>query len=452
MPLGRRQRISNQRVLVNLLKTPLKNVQELKRVGNLLDKICSKENIELADAKARRNKKSRWGIIKHDKHKEEENQKLAESLANLTYVTSQYSTYKIYEPKERLIFRLPYYPDRITHHAIMNIMEPIWVNIFIKNTYSCIKNRGIRKLSDDIRKDMDNDPEGTAYCAKLNITKFYPLISHPILEEIIRKKIKDEKLLTLLHEIIESADGVPIGNYLSQFFANLYLTYFDHWVKEELKIKYYYRYADDIVILHSDKRFLHNVVCAIKLYLDKVLQLIIKPNYQVFPTTNGVDFVGYKFYPTHTLLRKSIKLRLKKLINKYKTRKISKEEFKRRFDAYFGWLKYCDSKHLLQKIKRETGIHYSNWNGKQINILRLLGKKLHIIEVVRHSKYFEIHHTYKGKSYTTRSSSNALMYSLSRYQKFPLDFVIHERYFSPTTYRKKNGTNKQETDSLQNES
>lgn len=96
-----------------------------------------------------------------------------------------------------------------------------------------------------------------------------------------------------MKEIIYSAKGVPIGNYLSQFFANLYLTYFDHWVKEELKCKYYFRYADDIVILGNDKNYLRNVLVSIKLYLKQVLNLELKPNYQIFPVeSRGIDFVG----------------------------------------------------------------------------------------------------------------------------------------------------------------
>lgn len=109
----------------------------MKRFNGLHEKICNIENIELADKKARKDKKSRWGIIKHDKRKDAENIKLKIDLDNLSYKTSEYSKFKIYEPKERVIFRLPYYPDRIAHHAIMNIMEPIWTKIFIKNTYSC---------------------------------------------------------------------------------------------------------------------------------------------------------------------------------------------------------------------------------------------------------------------------------------------------------------------------
>lgn len=125
----------------------------------------------------------------------------------------------------------------------------------------------------------------------MDITKFYPSIDHNILKSIISRKIKDTKVLEILYEIIDSVNGingiygkgVPIGNYLSQYFANLYLTGFDHWCKEELKCRYYYRYADDIVILGESKAHLRNVLVAIKLYLKHVLKLGVKGNYQIFP-------------------------------------------------------------------------------------------------------------------------------------------------------------------------
>lgn len=187
----------------------------MKRLSNLFDKICTIENIEEADRKARKNKGIRYGILKHDLHPEKDNAELLESLLNGTYKTSKYSTFKIYEPKERLIYRLPYYPDRIVHHAIMNIMEPIWKSIFIKQTYSSIKNRGIHACAKDVRFALDNFPKETRYCLKLDIHKFYPSIDHEILKKIIRIKIKDNRLLKLLGDIIDSAPGVPIGNYLS---------------------------------------------------------------------------------------------------------------------------------------------------------------------------------------------------------------------------------------------
>lgn len=187
----------------------------MKRINNLYPKIYAPENIELADNKARKCKRTRYGVKKHDKNREWDNFILSLTLRNEEYKTSEYNTYTIYEPKERLIFRLPYYPDRITHHAIMNVMEPIWTKIFTRDTYSCIKNRGIHALAGKLKDDLRKDREGTRYCLKMDIKKFYPSIDHDILKMIIRKKIKDKSLLKLLDEIIDSADGVPIGNYLS---------------------------------------------------------------------------------------------------------------------------------------------------------------------------------------------------------------------------------------------
>ena len=199
----------------------------MKRLNGLHDRICTLQNIEEADKNARKGKHN-WGIIKHDQHAKEDNKKLLETLETLSYTTSEYSKYKIYEPKERIIFRLPYYPDRIAQWAIMNVMEPIWTASFIGHTYSCIKERGIHKLAQDVKKALITDAEGTIYCLKIDVRKFYPSINHRTMKRLLRRKIKDEKLLVILDEIVDSAEGVPIGNYLSQFFANLYLTYFDH--------------------------------------------------------------------------------------------------------------------------------------------------------------------------------------------------------------------------------
>ena len=156
-------------------------------------------------------------------------------LKNKTFQTSDYDIFKIYKPKERDIYRLPYYPDRIVHHAVMNILEPVWVSIFTADTYSCIKGKGIHSAVRSLQKALNSDNEGTEYCLKLDIRKFYPTINHDILKDIIAKKIKDKDVLWLLGNIIDSVpdkEGVPIGNYLSQYFANLYLAYFDHWIKE----------------------------------------------------------------------------------------------------------------------------------------------------------------------------------------------------------------------------
>lgn len=378
----------------------------MKRINNLHDKICDLDNIEEADNKARKCKRKQYGVIKHDKNRAEDNFSLFLDLSLENYKTSKYSTFKVYEPKERLIFRLPYYPDRITHHAIMNIMEPIWMKIFTKDTYSCIKGRGIHTLARQLKYDLQHDKEGTKYCAKMDIKKFYPSIDHEILKIIIRKKIKDKKLLKLLDEIIDSADGVPIGNYLSQYFANLYLAYFDHWIKEVLKVKHYYRYADDIVLLSGDKDQLRRWVISIRIYLKEKLKLELKSNYQIFPVeARGIDFVGYVFRHDYVKIRKGVKLRLMKLVRLYKEGKISQEKFEQSVTSYFGWLKYCNSKNLLRKIYRMTGIRYTGWNGKRVNISELRGKYIKIITIQEKDKYYLIQFVYKGKSYEAKSSN-----------------------------------------------
>lgn len=397
----------------------------MKRINNLYPLIYDSKNIELADNKARKCKRQRYGVSKHDQNREDDNQKLSETLKNKEYKTSPYTTYTIFEPKERLIFRLPYYPDRITHHAIMNIMEPIWVKIFTKDTYSCIKTRGIHSLVKQLQEDLRNDPEGTKYCLKMDIKKFYPSITHSILKQIIRKKIKDKDLLFLLDEIISSAKGVPIGNYLSQFFANLYMAYFDHWVKEELKVKYYYRYADDMVILCDSKEQLRSWLVAIKVYLTNVLNLKLKDNYQIYPVeSRGIDFVGYVCYRNYTLLRKSIKLKLQGLVRAYKDKKIGKSKLQLKLASYFGWLKYCDSKNLLREIYQETNIWYSGWHGVRTNISKFKGRWIYVVNVEPRNKYFLVQFIYNEKPYEFKSANRQLFQYLNTIQNYPVSIKI----------------------------
>lgn len=390
----------------------------MKRLSNLFDKICTIENIEEADRKARKNKGIRYGILKHDLHPEKDNAELLESLLNRTYKTSKYSTFKIYEPKERLIYRLPYYPDRIVHHAIMNIMEPIWKSIFIKQTYSSIKNRGIHACAKDVRFALDNFPKETRYCLKLDIHKFYPSIDHEILKKIIRIKIKDNRLLKLLDDIIDSAPGVPIGNYLSQFFANLYLAYFDHWVKETLRCKFYFRYADDIVIMGNDKVLLNLTLLNINYYLTTKLKLELKSNYQIFPVdSRGIDFVGYRFYHSHTLLRKSIKVKINRLLDRYERGYIALSKLKISMQSYFGWLKYCNSKHFLQKIEAQTRLCYSNFIGEEELISNTYNKNIRVIDIQLGNKFFIIHFYYHSKPYWLKSSNKKLLKKVKLYER-----------------------------------
>ena len=327
----------------------------MKRINNLFEKVVTKDNLFLAYQKARKGKSGQYGVRIFEKNVERNIDQIYDKLISGTYRTSEYSIFRIYEPKEREIFRLPF-KDRIIHHAIMNILEPIWVSVFISHSYSCIKGKGIHGVLKTIKHDL-NDVENTQYCLKLDIKKFYPSIDHDILKSIIRKKIKDTRLLKLLDEIIDSVEGVPIGNYLSQFFANLYLSYFDHYLKEEKKVKYYYRYADDMVILAPNKPYLHALLVDMNDYLTNQLNLQIKGNYQVFPTdVRGIDFVGYVFRHTHILMRKTIKVRFCRKAAKLNKKKLDPKQYKMQIAPHLGWAKHCNSKHLQKKIIKNEEI------------------------------------------------------------------------------------------------
>lgn len=190
------------------------------------------------------------------------------------------------------------------------------------------------------------DVTGTMYCLKIDVSKFYPSIDHDILKAQLRRIIKDDRLLKLLDNIIESAVGVPIGSYISQYFANFYLNGFDHWIKQDMGVKYYFRYADDIVILAPNKEYLQKLLSDIKKYLAYELKLTLNHKYQVFPVfSRGIDVIGYVFYHTHIYLRKSIKQNMARTRNN----PVSAA-------SYWGWAKPCDSRHLIKKLKLHDSI------------------------------------------------------------------------------------------------
>lgn len=334
----------------------------MKRKGNLYDQIISMENLRAADAMARKGKAGQYGVIHHKKNEEANLQALHILLRDQTFKTSAYDIFTIHEPKERQIYRLPYFPDRIVHWAVMLVIEPMFTASFTADTYSCIKGKGIHGAVRAAKRSL-LDEAATQYCLKLDIRKFYPSIDHGILKQLLRRKFKDERLLWLLDEIIDSAPGLPIGNYLSQYFANYYLTGFDHWLKEAQGVRHYFRYADDLVILSPDKASLHQLLVDIRGYLWTKLRLEVKGNYQVFPVAaRGIDFVGYVFYHTHVLLRKTIKKSFARLV--------ATKPYMASIAAYYGWACHCNSNHLLKKLLHNVQFQRPRNKGRHSRLYR----------------------------------------------------------------------------------
>lgn len=316
----------------------------MKRKGNLYKDIISIENLQEADRIAQKGKKNQRGVINHNLNKNENLYTLHQQLKDKTYKTSKYSIFEIKEPKLRIIARLEYYPNRITHWAIILQLDKIFKDSFIAQTYSCLKGRGIHKCLFTLNEYLKDQKE-TYYCLKFDIRKFYDSVDITILKSLLRRKFKDKDLLWLLDEIIDShPSGIPIGNLLSQYFGNFYLNGFDHWIKDK-KLKYL-RYCDDGCILHHDKKFLNDLRKDIQNYFKTKLKLELS-NYQVFPVNSrGIDMVGYvsfhsktKFY--YIRLRKSIKLRFKKMMRKFRNTKS--------MASYNGWLAHGNCKNLKKK-------------------------------------------------------------------------------------------------------
>ena len=328
----------------------------MKRYGHLFEKFISEENLDLAERRARKGKANRPEVQNFLRCREDNVRALRASILNGTYRTSPYHNFPIYEPKERIISRLPYYPDRIVHHALLNILEEIWVSQFTADTYSCIKGRGIHACAEAVKHALRTDPKGTKYCLKLDIKKFYPSLDHAVLKLIIRRKLKDERFMNVLDELIDSVpSGMPIGNYPSAYFANLYLSPIDHGIKEELHIKYYFRYADDMTLLASTKEELHSALAWIIEKLE-ALKLSVKENWQIFPVdSRGIDFVGYVFRHGKTDLRKGIKLRMLRNADRLAKRGASEAEAKAAMSGHWGWLKHCDNENLVVLINKKLG-------------------------------------------------------------------------------------------------
>ncbi len=355
----------------------------MKRYGNLYAQICDINNLRLAAQNAASGKRRRSEVTAFFARLEENLEQLHRELTEKRYKTSPYDVFVKFEGKRREIYKLPF-RDRVVHWAIMQVLEPIWTPQFTADTHACIKGRGMHSLLRKLREDLRNDPEGTAYCLKLDVRKFYPSIDHDKMKAVVRRKIKDPEVLWLLDGIIDSAPGVPIGNYISQYFANLYLSELDHLLKEVAGVRYYYRYADDMVLLAGDKPTLHGWLVLINDWLNEERRVDLKSNYQVFPVeSRGIDFVGYVTFHTHCLARKKNKQGLCRELAKLRKAGVPEAEIMLLTASRAGFMLHCDSKHLFKVLNmkkfsdlvpKTTG----NLTGTKYHIDAILNREIHL--------------------------------------------------------------------------
>lgn len=332
----------------------------MKRHGNLWDKITDIDNIRLAHKQARKGKLFYKEVKEVDSKLDYYCNEIKEMLVNKSFKTSKYSIFEIKEGnKTRKIYKLPYYPDRIVQHALLQVLKPIFIKSFIRDTFQSIDGRGTLDACKRVKKLLRviNPPK---YALKVDITKYYPSINNQIMKDKLRKKIKCKNTLWLIDDIVDSIEGMPIGNYTSQYFGNFYLNDFDWFIKQKVKPLGYFRYCDDILFFSNSLIYLF-IVKIISEYLLGKINLDIKNKWKVYNVyENGVDFVGYVFYPTKTILRKSIAFNFKKKI-RYIKKVINKDNSKNLLNslmAYKGWINTINGKMLWRKYTNSLIKHY----------------------------------------------------------------------------------------------
>lgn len=325
----------------------------MKRKGDLWDIFISEENTEKAIQKSLKSKRGRDPVIEFLEDKEERTKEIWDMLNNETYPDHNYRPRTIYEGKKRTIFVIDYYPWRIIHHMVVNVIEPIFESGFIYHTYGCIRGRGQHKGSMKCLEFSSN----YEYCLKMDIRKFYPSINRDILMQLIRRKIKDKRLLKVIETIIYSHDtGLPIGNLPSQLCGNIYMSKFDHWVKHELRFKNYIRYVDDFIFVSNSKEELKEVAEKVEKFLAEELKLTLSKK-QLFKTKQGIDFLGYRHFKGYRLLRKRTATKLKRVVNHidkaYEKGHKNIEQCMSTINSYVGWISKCNAHNLSESLQIE---------------------------------------------------------------------------------------------------
>lgn len=363
----------------------------MKTLKNVFEQVVDYDNLYRAYLNARLCKRYRYEVLNFSAHLEDNLVKLQKELIDRTYTLGKYREFYIYEPKKRLIMAQPF-KDRVVQWAIYQVLNPVFAQGYITDSYACIKERGTHKAVKRLHywlRQVGKKPE-KYYFLKLDISKYFYRIDHDVLMGILKRKIRDDDMVFLLDKIVNSSEtnfglppgkspgevkrsdrvsekGMPVGNLSSQMFANLYLNELDQYCKRMLGIHFYVRYMDDVIILHQDKDQLHEWKRIIDTFLKEKLQLDLNEKTCIRPITLGVEFCGYKIWNTHIKLRKSTALKmkrnLKKLQKEYAAGEVTVEEAKQTISSYLGILKHCDSYSLKRTIFGEYGSseEYEGW-------------------------------------------------------------------------------------------
>ncbi|TSC90825.1 MAG: RNA-directed DNA polymerase (Reverse transcriptase) [Parcubacteria group bacterium Gr01-1014_2] len=319
----------------------------MKVYRNIFEKIISIENLFSAWKEFKKGKQKKKDVMEFEFNLEENIFNLHREFKSKTYKHGNYYGFYITDPKIRHIHKANV-KDRVIHHAVYSVLNPIFEPTFIYDSYSCRKNKGthkgVHRLERFLWKISKNNFK-SCFIMKCDIRKFFESVNHNVLISIIEKRIKDENAIWLVKEVIQSfSPGLPIGNLTSQMFANIYLNEFDQFVKQEVKIPFYLRYTDDFIIIAESKEKLEYCLSKVSEFLSENLKMELHPNKIIVRKyRQGIDFLGYVQFPHHRVLRTKTKRRI--------IQKIKQGITEQSLQSYLGVLSHANSYKLSQEIK-----------------------------------------------------------------------------------------------------
>ncbi len=352
----------------------------MKGYKNLYPKICSYKNLERAFMKARKGKTSRGYVIEFEINIRENLLQLKRELENFAYRPLPLKKFIVHDPKTRVI-RKSEFRDRIVHHALVNVLEPIYEKVFIFDNYANRVGKGTlaalkrfdglkRKVSENggLVKDAIEANAVKGYVLKGDIKQYFDSVDHEILIRILKEKIKDERIIWLVEIILKNFDnkekGMPLGNMTSQFFANVYLNELDYFVKHKLHMKYYLRYVDDFIILHEDKGVLENCKGQIKKYLTNLKLELHSDKSKVYSMYKGVEFLGFRSFYHYRLLRKRnvnlFRRKIVRLLAKFEKGLVGEDKISETVDGWFAYARWGNTYKLRRSIARNLEKGFKN--------------------------------------------------------------------------------------------
>lgn len=325
------------------------------------EQVYDYQNLYDAYLKARRQKRYRSEVLKFSYSLEENLIQIQNELIWKTYRIGPYRPFIVYEPKKRQIVALPF-KDRVVQHALNSVIEPIFDRVFIYDSYACRKGKGTHRAAKRLGYFLGKP--GIHYYIKADIQSYFASINHSILKDLLRRRIDDQDILWLIDTILdnESGQGLPIGNLTSQLFANIYLHELDHFLKNQLSVRYYLRYMDDFIVLHASKKYLRDLLSTIDGFLSSKLALRLNPKTRIDAIKNGIDFVGYRVWHLNKLLRKRLIRRMKKRARNWMDGKVSDGSYLSSISSWIGHVQDTSSHMALERLLLKSLHHSCNRN------------------------------------------------------------------------------------------